>query len=570
MRDLKITRIGAVAVALGVALVACSPRERTVGAPAPPPSSASPTVPGAPAAATPTSAPGAGASSTVPDDAPPRIAWFHGSVEAAFDQAHSVGKPVLLYWGARWCPYCHELKGTVFAREDFIEKTHLFVPVYLDGDTPGAQKWGDVFHVTGYPTVLILRPDRSELERVSGGMDLSQYGEALDLALGDVRPVQDVLASLGTAGAAGAAGAAEAASAAPARLSRDDCRRLAYYGWDLDPAMSSQPGELVAPLKRAAQACPAEARVERARLTIDAAAAASAAEEKRLHAGKPPSSQLAALVRRVSSIVSNASVAVGAVDVLENLDESFFAAAKQVVSAAELQHRWTSIMDQVADDARYPDMDRLDALDSKLVAIKALGGSVPAPLAAAAEHRIDAVLAQPHDENIEAGDVEAALNILDVLGDTDHAYAIALHAEQTSRTPYYYMSDLADLEEKRGHKDLAIGWLERAYHESQGAATRFQWGTNYVRGLVRMRPDDDAAIRSAALAVLAELDGPNRIYSRTRMRLEKLDGVLREWNRQGRHAATIAVLRQRADDICAKVPASDPAHATCEGFLAKA
>jgi thiol-disulfide isomerase/thioredoxin len=544
MRDLKTTRIGAASLALALGLWGCSQRERTAGAP---PEQASATAPSG--------------SATVPADAPPGIAWFRGSVEGAFDQARSEGKPVLLYWGAKWCPYCHELKGTVFARADFIEKSRLFIPVYLDGDTPGAQKWGDVFHATGYPTVLILRADRSELERVSGGMDLSQYGEVLDLALGDVRPVQDVLASLGAAGTAGAL------RANPPALSRDDCRRLAYYGWDLDPAMTSQPASLVTVLSRAAEACPAEARVEQARLTVVAAGAAATAEQKTLSAGKPPSTQLAALARRVHSIVGDASVAVGAADVLENLDESFFAAAKHVVGAADLQRRWTSIMDQVAEDGRYPDMDRLDALDSKLVAIKALGGSVPAPLASAAERRIDAVLAQPHDENIQAGDVEAALNILDVLGDTDHAYAIALHAEQTSKTPYYYMSDLADLEEKRGHKDLAIGWLERAYHESQGAATRFQWGTNYVRGLVRMRPNDDATIRSAALAVLAELDGPNRIYSRTRMRLERLDGALREWNRQGQHGATITALRLRVERICAKVPASDPAHETCAGFL---
>ncbi|HTX23412.1 MAG TPA: thioredoxin family protein [Steroidobacteraceae bacterium] len=548
MANLKIAQIATVALALGAGLLGCGQRERTSG----------------PAPAVQASAPAPATASTIPADAPPGIDWFHGSVAAAFDEARTEGKPVLLYWGAKWCPYCHELKGTVFARADFIEKSRLFIPVYLDGDTPGAQQWGDVFHATGYPTVLILRSDRSELERVSGGMDLKQYGEVLDLALGDVRPVQDLLASL-VGRTAGSAGAAD-----DPPLSRDDCRRLAYYGWDLDPTMTSQPGERVAVLRRAAEACPPDARVERARLTIVATVAAAAAEQKPLKAGKPPSAQLAALVRQIDSIVSDRSVAAGAVDTLEMLDDSFFTAAKHVVKPASLEQRWTSIMDQVAEDGRYPDMDRLDALDSKLVAIKALDGAIPAPLAAAAEHRIDAVLARPHDVNIQAGDVEAALNILDVLGDTDHAYAIALHEEQTSSTPYYYMSDLADLEEKRGHKDLAIGWLERAYHDSQGAATRFQWGTNYVRGLVRLRPDDDRQIRSAALAVLAELDGPNRIYSRSRMRLEKLDGALREWNRRGQHTATIIVLRQRVQEICAKVPASDPARETCTGFLANA
>ena len=103
-------------------------------------------------------------------------------------------KPVLLYWGAQWCPPCKQLKSAVFSRPDFIEKSKLFVAVYLDGDLPDAQKWGDVFRVTGYPTVVVLKPDRTEITRIAGNMDLSLYARVLDDALGDVRPVKDVVA----------------------------------------------------------------------------------------------------------------------------------------------------------------------------------------------------------------------------------------------------------------------------------------------------------------------------------------------------------------------------------------
>ena len=65
---------------------------------------------------------------------------------------------------------------------------------------------------------------------------------------------------------------------------------------------------------------------------------------------------------------------------------------------------------------------------------------------------------------------------------------------KTSKTPYYYMEDLADIEEERGHKDAALEWLARSYKESQGQATRFQWGAHYVRGLLRLRPEDEATI----------------------------------------------------------------------------
>jgi hypothetical protein len=132
------------------------------------------------------------------------------------------------------------------------------------------------------------------------------------------------------------------------------------------------------------------------------------------------------------------------------------------------------------------------------------------------------------------------------------------------------MLDLAGLDEKQGHADGAVEWLSKAYAQSQGPATRFQWGTQYVLGLVRMKPADDARIREAALSVLGELDGPDRIYSRTRKGLAGLDKALTGWNHGGAHAQTIAALRARMNSICGKLSNSDPAHDACAGFLSKA
>jgi protein disulfide-isomerase len=142
----------------------------------------------------------------------------------------------------------------------------------------------DEFHVSGYPTVLVLKPDRTELARIAGGMDLNRYAEVLDVVLGDVKPVKEILASL---------------DKPDVTLSADDCRRVAYNAWSLDPANTSGPEELRSTstaLARAAERCPAAAKIERARLTILATAAATDAEEDDLKAGKPASPRAIALI----------------------------------------------------------------------------------------------------------------------------------------------------------------------------------------------------------------------------------------------------------------------------------
>jgi hypothetical protein len=94
-------------------------------------------------------------------------------------------------------------------------------------------------------------------------------------------------------------------------------------------------------------------------------------------------------------------------------------------------------------------------------------------------------------------------------------------------------------------------------------ATRFQWGTSYVASLIGIRPQDDARIRDATLAVLAELDGPDRLHQRTNARVERLERELAKWNADGSKTATIAAVQP-----CSKIPdAESAAKAACVGFL---
>ena len=149
-------RIGTLCLTLALAITGCQQRNQ------------------GPATA---AAPAASASASPPSAAPTGIAWFQGGLDAAFAAAAAQHKPVFLYWGAEWCPPCHDLKAHVFSRRDFQEKLRQFVPVFLDGDAPGAQRVAGDFKVLGYPTVVVLRADRTEIARIGGGMDLARYAD---------------------------------------------------------------------------------------------------------------------------------------------------------------------------------------------------------------------------------------------------------------------------------------------------------------------------------------------------------------------------------------------------------
>lgn len=479
------------------------------------------------------------------------IAWFKGDTEAAFAAAKTSNKPVLLYWGAQWCPPCKQLKSAVFNRPDFIEKSKLFVAVYLDGDLPDAQKWGDVFRVTGYPTVVVLKPDKTEITRIAGNMDLNLYATVLDDALADVRAVKDVVAH---------------AAKGEGPLTAVDCRRLAYHAFGLEDDGVSEGAQLEAAFGNASRACPAELVKERARFAFLAAGEAADRQKEALEKGGKADSALGAWIVRVNELLSNKELSLANADVVRGLPKEFYLAARQTVPqiAPTLRERVMAVGDAATVNPQFAPADQLAAQLIKIRVAKAYApdGKVPTDVRSIALNTAAKMLDVKQDPYVRAGVVNSASNIYIALEEREKLRVLMVHEAATSNTPWYYLGDLADVEEEMGDKQAALAHMAEAYQKAKGPASRFQWGFNYLDGLLRLTPDDTATIEKVGAAVLKELDGPNRVHRRTLSRITRLDKALREWNNAPARAAVDAKLRTALQVVCQKSPGND-----CAAFV---
>jgi thiol-disulfide isomerase/thioredoxin len=488
---------------------------------------------------------------------PPGIEWYPGDVDAAFAAARAADKPVFLYWGAEWCPPCAQIKSTIFSRREFQERARLFVPVYLDGDTPSAQKQGERFGVVGYPTMILFKPDGTEITRLPGGVDINRYATILDVALADARPVSEILA---------AAGRGDPVTA-------NDWKLLAYYSWGSDNGRILPAGQQQATFAALARRCPAELPGECARFLFGYLARAAAAAES----GKAALDGLARADyrRQLLALLPAPSVQAANVDHLLYAPGDVISVLSDAGTPerAELVRAWGDALAQLGSDANpLSAPEQLLRVRAKILLAKlaAPGEDSPLPPALLDEARqaVAKVDAETSDPYARQATINAAANLYWEAGLTAEANSLLTAELEKSKSPYYFMLDLADLAKKAGRKQEAVQWLARAYDGAQGPATRFQWGYNYLMGLLEMTPDDVAAIERAGLSVIGELDGaPDAFYQRTRMRLEQLDAKLREWGQQGAAAQALVRLRERTSEICRKLPEQDPGRATCEKFL---
>jgi thioredoxin-related protein/regulator of protease activity HflC (stomatin/prohibitin superfamily) len=489
------------------------------------------------------------------------VAWQTAADDAAiaraFAQARTQKKPVLLYWGASWCPPCNQLKATLFNRQDFAALSRSFVAVNVDGDKPGAQKLGQRFKVSGYPTTVLFSADGTEITRLPGEVDAPQALAVLQLGLSGGRPVKAVLAD----------------ALAGKTLAVGEWKLLAFYSWETDEQQLLPRGDVPATLVRLAASSPATDNETQTRLWLKALASSDDGK------GVKPDAALRDRVMRVLADPAQARVHMdvlcnGAPEMVRALEGDAEAAASPLTTAFD------GALKRLQNDNSLSRADRLGALQARVDLARlnqpkdAVQVNLPDPLLQELRAHVARADQEISDGYERQAVITAAGSALGSAGLWAESEALLKANLGKSHSPYYLMSQLASNARKQGRNDEALRWYGEAFAKSQGPATRLQWGSNYVMALVDLSPKNSARIEKAAAQLLSEAARDKGSFEgRSARSLQRASGKLVAWSVKvpaANAAATMRRLQMQRDALCAKVDAVDGQRAVCAALLTPA
>ncbi|MDP1900126.1 MAG: thioredoxin family protein [Rubrivivax sp.] len=483
------------------------------------------------------------------------VAWqaaaSDADVDRAFAQARTESKPVLLYWGATWCPPCNQLKATLFNRQDFATLAQTFVSVHVDGDRPGAQKLGSRFKVSGYPTMVLFTPQGQEITRLPGEADAPQVLAVLQSALSGGRPVKAVLAD----------------ALGGKALAANDWRMLAFYSWDTDEQQLVPKDEVPGTLVRLAVASPAADTETTTRLWLKALAASDDGQ------GVKADDSLRA---RVLKVLADPVQARTHMDVLTNGADDIVRTLEPAGSAGRprLLGAFDAALKRLEGDATLSRNDRMGALHARVVlarldgAKEAVQVKLPEPLLQDVRGHVARADREITDGYERMAVITYGGALLARAGLWAESEALLKSNLARSHSPYYLMSQLGSNARKLGRNDEALRWYGEAFDKSEGPATRLQWGASYLAALVDLAPQDAARIEKTAAQLIAEAakDG-GAFEGRSARTLQRASAKLRAWNGEGKQGPALKRLQGQLDALCPKVAAADGQRTACQALL---
>lgn len=100
---------------------------------------------------------------------PAAIEW-HRDTQSALERAQASKRNVLAFLYTDWCGYCRQMDSNTFADPTVIQEMgdqYVWLRLNAETDPEGARLQRE-HGITGYPALLILEPDGSEIDRIPG------------------------------------------------------------------------------------------------------------------------------------------------------------------------------------------------------------------------------------------------------------------------------------------------------------------------------------------------------------------------------------------------------------------
>lgn len=407
------------------------------------------------------------------------IAWTKSGIPAALKEARAQQRPVLLYWGAQWCPPCNQLKATVFKSPAFIEKTRHFAAIYLDGDGEEAQQLGEQFKVVGYPTLVVLDAEGQEVTRIPGGMELDIYPRVLDLALRQVKPVATLLSAIIDQGQ---------------KPSAEEIRLLAYYSWDQDSGQAMRGREPIPTLLKLSSITPAELANEQRRFDAAAISAFSAMPEDKRARFQPT------ILEKTRALVSAAELAQNADPfLLYEAPEALKAFGKQDPAVqVELAGLLINNLNSALKQSGLSPQLKLMLLDGLVRSQKLAGVETTEAQRQEIRQLVQQARAAADNPYALVTATYDGYSALDHSGQQTEALALMQQALSEDTNSTYWMLLLADIAEQQNQPLEALRWYQQAYAQTPGPASKLQWGSYTLRYLTQAQPLDTGGIQQFA------------------------------------------------------------------------
>ena len=488
---------------------------------------------------------------TAPDQS--GIRWFEGTVDEAFVAAKDQEKPVFLYWGEEWCPFCNRLKSTVFVRDEFIALSHEFIALDLGTDTEEKIQYGERFGIRGFPTVIVFNSDGTVLTRIAGGTDIEQYAQVLETTLGGIRPVGELIRR---------ARAGEA-------LTPGEWTLLVNYSWRREPGqLLAEDANLHDVFQMLSDRVPDDLASVKHRMKL-LELGAWLDEGNRDASLAPAYHDFLEMVLADDGMTreSLGNIAFNAEDII-----------KLVVPADQQAEFHDRILDEVysaLEDPTTVPLERIEMLMGWLnVSTMSLGeeDTLSDQQIEWMKQQAEAARKELPRDQMHSG-LFFLSRIYTATGLIDESRDVLRQGVDVSQAPYYFMIRLGRLEKNQGNVDEALAWYGKAWDASRGPRTRVRWGGVYLSSLLELSPDNVAAIRDAGMQLLSEITNQDDWLQNHERTISRLSDELLEWSGETASEERKAVLddvRAEMQGHCGKAGMAQQKIAACENFLVPA